>query len=268
MSQTGNTSLVTGGADSSAAIWSKLFAPRRPCRRDRRSFGRDDGQSRGRGRSSAIAIRARQRGRRSDIARCCSGVTEVYHLAAAVGVGLIASHPIETIETNIAPTERLAGRIAAFAHAPASRCGYFSPAPAKSMARIRSRIWTEDDDMVFGPTTRARWSYGVSKAIDEFLVLGLLAARSIAGRGRAVVQRRRSAAIGAMGNGAAAVGVGGTGRPVADRPRRRPARAVLRPCGRRRAGDSRSGANAGRDRRSVQYRQRPADEHPRSGANE
>ncbi len=31
--------------------------------------------------------------------------------------------------------------------------------------------WTEEDDLVFGPTTRARWSYGVSKAIDEFLAL-------------------------------------------------------------------------------------------------
>ena len=32
-------------------------------------------------------------------------------------------------------------------------------------------LWTEDDDLVFGPTTRARWSYGASKAIDEFLAL-------------------------------------------------------------------------------------------------
>jgi UDP-glucose 4-epimerase len=31
--------------------------------------------------------------------------------------------------------------------------------------------WTEEDDLVFGPTSRARWSYGVSKAIDEFLAL-------------------------------------------------------------------------------------------------
>jgi UDP-glucose 4-epimerase len=31
--------------------------------------------------------------------------------------------------------------------------------------------WTEDDDLVLGPTTRARWSYGASKAIDEFLAL-------------------------------------------------------------------------------------------------
>ena len=32
--------------------------------------------------------------------------------------------------------------------------------------------WTENDDLVFGPTTRPRWSYGMSKAIDEFLALG------------------------------------------------------------------------------------------------
>jgi UDP-glucose 4-epimerase len=32
-------------------------------------------------------------------------------------------------------------------------------------------VWNEDDDLVFGPTTRTRWSYGASKAIDEFLAL-------------------------------------------------------------------------------------------------
>ena len=32
-------------------------------------------------------------------------------------------------------------------------------------------VWTEEDDLVFGSTTRPRWSYGVSKAIDEFLAL-------------------------------------------------------------------------------------------------
>ncbi len=31
--------------------------------------------------------------------------------------------------------------------------------------------WNEDDDLVFGATTRPRWSYGTSKAIDEFLAL-------------------------------------------------------------------------------------------------
>ena len=32
-------------------------------------------------------------------------------------------------------------------------------------------LWSEDDDIVLGPTTRSRWSYGASKAIDEFLAL-------------------------------------------------------------------------------------------------
>jgi UDP-glucose 4-epimerase len=32
-------------------------------------------------------------------------------------------------------------------------------------------VWNEEDDLVFGATTRPRWSYGASKAIDEFLTL-------------------------------------------------------------------------------------------------
>ena len=32
-------------------------------------------------------------------------------------------------------------------------------------------VWCEEDDIVLGPTTYLRWSYGASKAIDEFLAL-------------------------------------------------------------------------------------------------
>ena len=57
---------------------------------------------------------ARQRGRsRSSFAACSADVDEVYHLAAAVGVRLIAESPIHTIETNIYPTEIAAGRTGA-----------------------------------------------------------------------------------------------------------------------------------------------------------
>jgi len=31
--------------------------------------------------------------------------------------------------------------------------------------------FSEDDDMVLGATTKARWSYACSKAVDEFLAL-------------------------------------------------------------------------------------------------
>ena len=41
------------------------------------------------------------------IRRLVAAADEVYHLAAAVGVALIASSPIHTIETNIYPTELL-----------------------------------------------------------------------------------------------------------------------------------------------------------------
>jgi UDP-glucose 4-epimerase len=60
-------------------------------------------------------------------------------------------------------------------------------------------IFAEDDDLVFGSTTRPRWSYGASKAIDEFLALG--AAREyglpvVIGRFFNVVGPRQSGAYG------------------------------------------------------------------------
>ena len=42
---------------------------------------------------------------KSLIRRLIADVDEVYHLAAAVGLELIASAPIHTIETNLYPTE-------------------------------------------------------------------------------------------------------------------------------------------------------------------
>jgi len=92
---------------------------------------------------------------------------EVYHLAAAVGVGLIADAPIRTIETNVYPVELLleqlqdAGREVRVFLASSSEVYGKNPKPQ----------WSEDDDLVFGPTTRSRWSYGATKAIDEFLAL-------------------------------------------------------------------------------------------------
>lgn len=97
-------------------------------------------------------------------------VAEVYHLAAAVGVGLIASNPIQTIETNIAPTERLLAGLRRM-HASGKPVRMFLASSSEVYGKNPKPAWDENDDLVFGPTTRARWSYGVSKAIDEFLVL-------------------------------------------------------------------------------------------------
>jgi UDP-glucose 4-epimerase len=94
----------------------------------------------------------------------------VYHLAAAVGVALIAKQPIQTIERNVFPTklilERLGHRAAAGELIPC-----FIASTSEVYGKNPKPTWSEEDDLVFGATTKPRWSYGVSKAIDEFLAL-------------------------------------------------------------------------------------------------
>ncbi len=102
--------------------------------------------------------------------RLVSDVDEVYHLAAAVGVQLIASSPIHTIEANVYLTELLLAELRRRQEAGA-KVKLFLASTSEVYGKNPKPIWTEEDDLVFGPTTRARWSYGVSKAIDEFLAL-------------------------------------------------------------------------------------------------
>ncbi|MBM4004432.1 MAG: NAD-dependent epimerase/dehydratase family protein [Planctomycetes bacterium] len=109
-------------------------------------------------------------GRWSLIEEVTDDVDEVYHLAAAVGVALIASRPIESIERNIYPTELLLKALRMKAAAGKS-IPFFLASTSEVYGKNPKSVWTEDDDLVFGPTTRARWSYGASKAIDEFLAL-------------------------------------------------------------------------------------------------
>jgi len=104
------------------------------------------------------------------IRRLLADVDEVYHLAAAVGVQLISTAPIHTIETNIYPTELLLSELLR-----RSRQGrpvkLFLASSSEVYGKNPKPRWNEEDDLVFGPTSRARWSYGASKAIDEFLAL-------------------------------------------------------------------------------------------------
>lgn len=89
----------------------------------------------------------------------------IYHLAAAVGVELIVNRPVEVIQTNILGTEmvlKLAAR-------------YLKKVVVTSTSEIYGKSthtpFKEEDDRVLGPTTKSRWSYSSSKAIDEFLAL-------------------------------------------------------------------------------------------------
>ena len=89
----------------------------------------------------------------------------VYHMAAAVGVKLVADDPVRTIQTNIYPTEELL-RLAVQRNQ-----RVFIASTSEVYGKNPKERWTEEDDLVFGPTSRPRWAYGCSKAIDEFLAL-------------------------------------------------------------------------------------------------
>jgi UDP-glucose 4-epimerase len=104
------------------------------------------------------------------VRRLAAETDEVYHLAAAVGVQLIAQSPIRTIETNIYPTELLLDELGRL-HAQGRSVKLFLASSSEVYGKNPKPRWNEDDDLVFGPTTRTRWSYGATKAIDEFLAL-------------------------------------------------------------------------------------------------
>jgi UDP-glucose 4-epimerase len=89
----------------------------------------------------------------------------VFHLAAAVGVKLIVDDPVRTIETNIHGTE-----VVLKACAPGRKTVLIASS-SEVYGKGSSEKFSEDDDIVFGATTKARWCYGCSKAIDEFLAL-------------------------------------------------------------------------------------------------
>ena len=93
---------------------------------------------------------------------------EVYHLAAAVGVKLVVDQPVRTIETNIHPSQMLLSRLAG---REARRRRVFLASTSEVYGKSPRDRLREDDDMVLGPTSKARWAYGCSKAIDEFLAL-------------------------------------------------------------------------------------------------
>jgi UDP-glucose 4-epimerase len=90
---------------------------------------------------------------------------QIFHLAAAVGVKLIIDSPVRTIETNVQLTEILL-RLAARKKRPV-----LVASTSEVYGKSERLPYREDGDLVLGPTTKGRWSYACSKAIDEFLAL-------------------------------------------------------------------------------------------------
>jgi len=85
----------------------------------------------------------------------------IFHLAAAVGVRNVLQDPLAAINTNVRGTEVVLGL--AFK--------YWKRLVLASTSEIYGKAshvpFREDDDRVLGSTAVARWSYSMSKAIDE-----------------------------------------------------------------------------------------------------
>lgn len=89
----------------------------------------------------------------------------IFHLAAAVGVDLIVRSPIHTIETNVMGTEMVLKTARRY------RTKVMIASTSEIYGKSTKAPFAEDDDRVMGPTTKSRWSYATSKALDEFLAL-------------------------------------------------------------------------------------------------
>ena len=89
----------------------------------------------------------------------------IYHLAAAVGVKLIVESPVSTIETNIRGTDIVLSLAAK------KRKRVVITSTSEVYGKRNKVPFSEDDDLVMGPTNKGRWSYACSKAIDEFLAI-------------------------------------------------------------------------------------------------
>src|SRR4029077_6354578 len=89
----------------------------------------------------------------------------VFHLAAAVGVRLIVESPVRTMETNVYGTQLVLDA------ASKKKKMVVTASTSEVYGKSEKVPFREDDELVLGPTTKGRWSYAASKALDEFLAL-------------------------------------------------------------------------------------------------
>ncbi|MBT8341256.1 MAG: NAD-dependent epimerase/dehydratase family protein [Desulfatitalea sp.] len=89
----------------------------------------------------------------------------VHHLAAAVGVEYILDNPLASITTNIQGTEIVL-----------ELCNKFKK---RVLIASTSEVYgkhmhaplVETDNIIYGPSSKFRWSYAASKLMDEFMAL-------------------------------------------------------------------------------------------------
>ena len=89
----------------------------------------------------------------------------VYHLAAAVGVELVMTSGLRTIQTNLRETEVI------LEAASAAKVPMLLTSTSEVYGKSQQEAFSEEDDLLIGPPHLSRWSYACSKLMDEFLAL-------------------------------------------------------------------------------------------------
>ncbi|MBM4394598.1 MAG: NAD-dependent epimerase/dehydratase family protein [Deltaproteobacteria bacterium] len=93
----------------------------------------------------------------------------VFHLAAAVGVGLVERSTAAAIRTNVLAID------AVLRAAVPRRVPVLVASSSEVYGRSDSVPFQESGDLVLGPPHAWRWSYGCSKALDEHLAMAVAA---------------------------------------------------------------------------------------------
>ncbi|SRR5579885_90556 len=108
---------------------------------------------------------------RAKISRCPSlpalaaNAEFIFHLAAVVGVELVVQSALRVLESSFRETEALL-RAAALNATP-----ILLTSTSEVYGKSDKAAFSEDDDLLIGPPTHARWSYASAKLTDEFLAL-------------------------------------------------------------------------------------------------
>jgi UDP-glucose 4-epimerase len=160
------TSLVTGGAGfiGSHLVEALLAAGRDVIVLDDFSTGSADNLAAVRSHPRLVVV-ADSVANEPRLAELIARSDEVYHLAAVVGVRLVLEAPELTVATNVGATESLM-RLLEKQPKP-----LFLASTSEVYGKNPKSPLSEDDDLVLGPTTKGRWIYACSKALDEYLAL-------------------------------------------------------------------------------------------------
>ena len=100
-------------------------------------------------------------------------VEAVVHLAAAVGVDRIISHPLSSIRSNVLGTEAVLEACAS------ERKFVLLASSSEVYGKNPARLLCEEADSVFGSSTVSRWLYATAKKLDEHLPLAHSAANDL-----------------------------------------------------------------------------------------